>query len=143
MRIDGNNRHAYLLRVRHVIDNGDIPLAADRHQIDVAFAVGKQGARALAADEGNLHPTGERLDKFLQGILARRARIETAWRNRVAAPNAAFERIAERLCLLCRRRQSDVRNGHTLKDEMIGEALRRRSGFLPRLKSGACSAEVL
>jgi hypothetical protein len=90
--------------------------------------------------------TGERLlvDKFPQGILARRARVETALRNRVAAAIAAFERIAERLRLLCRWRQLDVRNEfHTHKNKMIREALQRRSAFLPRLKSGACSAEVL
>jgi hypothetical protein len=186
---------APLLGIRHVTDNGDRPLAADQHRIDVAFAVGKQGMRALAADEGNLHPTGERsdavvgsetegaiivglggvlavpdetavgllrrvggapnsslssellpqlvVDKFLQGILAWRARIETALRNRLAAGISAFERIAERLCLRCRGRQPDVRNGHTVKNEMIGKALQRRSAFLPRLKSVACGAEVL
>jgi hypothetical protein len=84
------------------------------------------------------------VDKFLQGILARCARLEIALRNRVAGGIAAFERIAGRLRLLCRRRQLDVRNEfYTRKSKMIGGALQRRSAFLSRVNSGACSAEVL
>jgi hypothetical protein len=84
------------------------------------------------------------VDTFLHSRLARRARLETALRNRPAASIAAFARIAERLCLLCRRRQPDGRNEfHTLKNEMMRGPLQRRSAFLPRLKSRACSAEVL
>ncbi len=98
----------------------------------------------MRIDGNNRHASQRRLIGYeLQGILARRARIETALRNRVAAGISAFERIAERLCLRCRGRQPDVRNGDTVKNEMIGKALQRRSAFLPRLKSVACGAEVL
>lgn len=84
------------------------------------------------------------VDKFLNGILARGARLETALRNRVAAGIAAFERIAERLRLLGRWRRLDVRNKfRALKNKMLREALQQRPAFLPRRKSGACSAEVL
>jgi hypothetical protein len=84
------------------------------------------------------------VDTFLQGRLALRARLEAALRNRPAASIAAFAPIAERLRLLWRHRRPDGRNEfHTLKDEMMREPLQRRSAFLPRLKSRACSAEVL
>jgi hypothetical protein len=181
------------LRVGRDVDDAEI------HAEDILDAY-LGGARALAADDGNLHSASERrdahrvvgneaddaiiiglggevaesnetavgllrrvgdapnsslsrkselfpqlvVDKFLQGLLARRARLETALRNRVAGGIAAFARIAERLRLLCRRRQLDVRNEfHTLKNKLIREALQRRSIFLPRLNSGAGSAEVL
>jgi hypothetical protein len=53
---------ADLRGIRDVTDNGEIPCAADQHQIDLAFAKGKQSTLTVAADERNLHSTSERPD---------------------------------------------------------------------------------
>ncbi len=49
-------------------------------------------------------------DKFLQGVLMRRASLRTSLRNHVAAGVAAFKRTAKGLRLLCRQRQLDGRS---------------------------------
>jgi hypothetical protein len=54
-----------LLGVGHIADDGEIPFAANEHQVNLARAVAKQSALAFAADKRELDPAGQRPDADL------------------------------------------------------------------------------